>query len=325
MQIKVVSHWQEQPLTGLNWGEAAPPAFPQPEAALVAVEHERVLARCGLWWQETPSLEGEKPGLIGQYWAETGDAGVALLRAALDELAGKGLRKVIGPMDANTWHGHRWMTWSRGDTPFPMEPRQPARWVDDWRAAGFVPLAGYHSSASPASVVDRNELDLAAERLEQEGIHLRPIDKHQFSEELTALHALSLESFRTNFLYQPIDLATFSAMYGPLKDHYEPRASALAEDAQGLAGFLFAFPAPPAEESQAPRLVIKTLAVRGDRRGVGLGKFLVSRAHFEGRQAGFGQVVHALMQDENISTQVRADRAEIFRRYTLFVCDVSGL
>ncbi len=212
-------HWKTGPL----------PELPAAEEQLVCVDGDEVLARCGFWWQQVPELDGEKIGVIGQYAAETADAGEALLLAACDRLRHQGRCRVIGPMDGSTWHSHRWVTWSDGEPSFPLEPQQPARWVDDWRAAGFVPLAGYHSSLASPESVDEAAMNARLQVLEERGIRIRPIDDSRFVEELQAIHALSLQSFSDNFLYQPLTQKEFVALYSPFAGRYDPRASALAE------------------------------------------------------------------------------------------------
>ncbi len=87
---------------------------------------------------------------------------------------------------------------------------------------------------------------------------------------------------------------------------------------------MFAYPAPPADADSGPRLVLKTLAVQPQLRRLGLGKLLVERANWAARQTGYAQVIHALMQDDNVSARLRAEHTRVFRRYTLFVRDLEA-
>src|SRR6266571_1551515 len=47
---------------------------------------ESILARCSLWWSNTPVLTGQRIGLIGHYAAREAEAGTQLLQLACKEL-----------------------------------------------------------------------------------------------------------------------------------------------------------------------------------------------------------------------------------------------
>ncbi len=315
MKLLDAEHWSSDALAGLDWGEGAPPEAPVPQQVLVVVAGQsRVLARCALWWRDTPMLDLQAVGLIGQFWSRDGEASRLLLTEAAAWLAGRGRSLVVGPMDGNTWHAHRLVTWSDGSAPFPLEPQQPAEWVAHWQSAGFAPALHYHSALATPGAGDDPRSERVWRRLRPQGLRLRPLDTDHFEQDLAAIHRLSLQSFRHNLLYQPQSWEDFRQQYLPLKSVHEPAATVLAEDDSGLAGFLFAYPAPG---QQAPRLVLKTIAVRPGRDCAGLGLLLADHAYRAAREGGYERVIHALMQDGNRSAVMRADGARVFRRYAL--------
>lgn len=320
MDLINTTDWDSDDLKGLHWGPVPPTAGLAPERVLVVVDKGslRVRARCALWWRDTPPVAGEVTGVVGQFWSGDQAASSLLLTHACEALARQGCGLALGPMDRNTWHSHRLVTWSDGTAPFPLEPEQPAEWVQHWQAAGFAPTWHYHSSAAVPTPGDDPRSEHIWARMRPRGMQLRPLQADRFKQELAAIHQLSLRSFRRNLLYQPQDWDTFWQQYQPLKTRHEPRATVVAEDHQGLAGFLFAYPAPPATADAPPRLVLKTIAVRPGRDCAGLGLLLADHAYRAACEAGYGEVIHALMQDSNRSALMRAGTARVFRRYALF-------
>ncbi|MCH8552399.1 MAG: hypothetical protein LAT62_10710 [Natronospirillum sp.] len=321
MDLISAADWQSDELHGLGWGDQQPPSSAlAPERVLVVVDDTtaEVLARCALWWLDTPTVGGEVPGVVGQFWSCDQAASGLLLNHACAWLASQGCRLALGPMDRNTWHAHRLVTWSDGTAPFPLEPDQPADWVEHWQSSGFEPNWHYHSSCAVPTPDEDPRSERIRARMQAQGLQLRPLQADRFEQELAAIHQLSLQSFRRNLLYQPQSWYAFWQQYQPLKTLHEPRATVVAEDRHGLAGFLFAYPAPPATADAAPRLVLKTIAVRPGRDCAGLGLLLADHAYQAACAAGYSEVIHALMQDSNRSALMRSENARVFRRYALF-------
>jgi GNAT superfamily N-acetyltransferase len=281
-------------------------------------------ARCTLF--EARDLVGAPgtSGLIGRWEAEDARAGRVLLEEACRHFAGRGLARVLGPMDGDTWHAYRLVLPPAEQPPppgglilppFPGEPTNPPEAAVAWREAGFAVVAGYES----AIVLD---LDAAAADVPPApaGVTLRPLDPAEPERELALLHATSLRGFAASPFYTPLDREAFAALYAPLLPQVDPRFVEFAEDADGgTVAYLFCFPFPGASADGRPVLVAKTIAVVPEARGRRLGALLFARAHARARALGFGAVVHALMHVDNASTRMSArEHARPFRRYALF-------
>jgi predicted N-acetyltransferase YhbS len=295
---------------------AAPPA----QEHWRALEGDAELARCSLWWQGTPALDGAALGVIGHFAAAPGARAGLLLEHACAELARHGARLAVGPMDGSTWRSYRLVSDAGTEPPFFLEPWNPIEWNAHFAAAGFAPLATYHSSVTDARGYDDARVPQAAARLRDEGVRLRTLDPARFLEELERIHELSLASFAHNFLYTPVGRDEFVAQYRPIERVLDPRLVLMAECGGELAGFLFALPdALEAQRGAAPRsVVLKTMAVRPGRRFAGLGAWLAAECHARAAAAGFTRVVHALMHDANVSAATSRRRARLLRRYALY-------
>jgi GNAT superfamily N-acetyltransferase len=138
---------------------------------------------------------------------------------------------------------------------------------------------------------------------------------------LDEIHALSLASFTDNPYYSAQDIETFRRSWQSLRPLLDPRWVLLARDGRRrLAGFLFGYADPLLRPAGQPvRLILKTLATHPDFQGTGIGRYLVALFHARAQNAGFREVIHALMHVRNTSMRLSAEReSTLFRRYALF-------
>ncbi len=281
----------------------------------------RAEARCSLWWRETPTLPGQKPGLIGHYAARDAPGGRRLLTHACAELAARGCTLAIGPMDGSTWRRYRLLV-DRGPEPsFLLEPDNPDGWPDHFRGAGFDVLATYFSAVAEDLAFEDPREVAAAARLTRRGLQVRALDPSRMEDELRRLYALSVASFAENFLYTPIGEEEFLALYRPLLPHIPPDLVLLAEQGAAPVGFVFGYPdaSRAAAGGTLDTAVLKTLARIPGRAWAGLGTLLLAEFNRRARALGFRRVIHALMHESNASRNLSARwRARPIRRYALF-------
>lgn len=290
------------------------------EAHLRLLREDIVVARCSLWWTNTPPLSDHAVGIVGHYGAIDVGAATALLDCASKELAAYGCTIAIGPMDGSTWRRYRVLTDRGTEPPFFMEPDNPPDWPAQFDAAGYTVFARYFSALCTDLNYADPRLDRVTPRLKRAGVRLRPIDPARFEEELSAIHALSLISFRDNPLYTPISWPEFIDQYRPILPLIRPDLVLLAEQGDRLAGFLFAVP----DVLQAKRglpvdtIILKSVAVLPGREYAGLGNLLAARCQAAAHALGYHRVIHALMHESNESRSLSAHYAEPFRGYALY-------
>ncbi len=307
--------------------DAATIARQAPEALFVATDDaDRPRSRCSLWWSATPALEGQRVGYVGHFAALDGVAATALLDAACATLTEKGCAQAIGPIDGNTWQRYRLITERGDEAPFFLEPDNPDEWPGFFVAAGFAPLAHYTSALNEDLGAVDPRIPARTQRLLDLGITFRSLDASRFEEELRRTHALSLLSFRENFLYSPIGEADFLAQYSAIRSLVRPELAVLAEKDGELIGYFFTLPDMLRAKRGLPldTIILKTMAVHPDHGGIGLGSVLMARAHEAARQSGFTRAIHALMHETNYSGRISGHTARVFRRYTLYARNLKG-
>jgi GNAT superfamily N-acetyltransferase len=287
-----------------------------------------IRARCSCWWSTGHTLdaghaagvERERIGVIGQYSAESQDAAVRVLTDACAQLEAHGCTLEIGPMDGNTWWAYRLVIERGSEPPFFLEPDTPDAWVSHFTGAGFETLATY-SSALARDLSQRDpRLDALATRLAARHIVIRPLDLSRADDDLRRIYELSLDAFKDNFLYTPIDEAEFMEQNRRLLPFVRPELVLLAEHHTELIAFLFAVPdILQQKRGQTPdTIIIKTVAVRPGLAQAGLGSLLVAEVQQRAAALGYTRAVHALMHEQNVSRNISRRYAETIRRYALF-------
>lgn len=302
--------------------EPAQLALQKPQAHLIqsGVAGER-LARCSLWWEDTPSWNGAATGLIGHFESVEDVAGTELVKAACQTLLDRGCQAVLGPMDGSTWFRYRWVTKAGDDPPFLLEPWNPPAYPQLFLKAGLSPVADYESSVVSNLLIQDPRLERVARRMGLMRVQVRPLATDRFEEDLEALHELSLVAFQHNLFYTPIGLEAFKSLYLPYRDFIRPEFTRLAFHEGKLVGFCFSMPDfRRLEADRTPdTLIVKTIAIRPERRFAGLGSWLVEAVQHQAAEAGMTRAIHALKAVTNASQNITVKyRGSTMRRYQLF-------
>ncbi len=219
--------------------EAAVPSGSRTEEAFVAFAGGRTAARAVA--TITPGLrdaDGTAVGTIGSFAAEDESAGLEVLAAAKDWLRGSGLRRVLGPMNGDIWHGYRFMTRGFDRPPLAGEPRNPATYPALFERAGFRVCRLWNTFE-----LDRDALHDLLARFDDAVLPAgyRASCFADCPAAVETLHAVLLSSFSGFLGFTPISLADFRGLVsGDAAVH--PGASLLVFDEKAEAvGFVVVF------------------------------------------------------------------------------------
>lgn len=293
----------------------------QPDAYVrVPGNGDEQLGRCSLWWRDTPNHLQTRVGVIGHYVATNNRAAAQLLKCACRALADAGCAIAIGPMDGDTWHDYRLVIDKGVEPPFFMEPDHPDEYPEQLLDNGFFPLARYFSALDRQ--LDRKD-QLAREavsQLSRLGVHIRPLNLQDLDAELGRIYSIATASFQEHLLYKSIEPQEFLAMYRLLAPLLRPEFVLIAERDESPIGFAFAIPdrLQESREGSITTLIVKTVAVLPDHRYVGLSYWLLEDLRRRARNAGFVQVIYALMRDSGYMRRRVSQFASPIRRYALF-------
>jgi len=294
------------------------------EQWLLVSESYQAEARCSLWWEETPELNGKRVGCIGHFAAASAESAREVLALAADRLAMKGCQLAVGPMDGSTWQSYRAVTDAGDEPPFFLEPDTPNEWPKQFESNGFGTLAEYYSAIADAPKTIDPRQERLTEKLRRQGISIRPIDVQKFDAELEALYPLVMASFAQNLLYTPIDKEFFMAQYQPLRQLLIPQMVLIAEQNSKAVGFVLCLPDLCQQQRGEvfDRAIIKTLAVHPDYQQLGVGGLLAATVQNNIATLGYRQIIHALMHETNHSRTISQRYGKTMRRYALYAKEI---
>ena len=280
---------------------------------------------------------GTPLGMIGLFESfDDSEAAGALLRDALQWLAGRGVRTVIGPMDGDTWHKYRFNAGPWDDEPFLMEPYNPAYYQSLWESCGFREIEKYYSKVVDAPAAAAVETSRIAERALRR-FRLRPFRRDAIADELGVIYSISKRIFAGNRFYTDISLPEFRSLYDGVGALLEEGLNWFAQDEAGNdVGFVFAFPdrfraiqAMRGRKSLWAKLRflqlrsstdtvnIKTLGVVPEHQRTGVALALMNRVYVESVRQGYRRVNLCLIREGNASGRMDGGAGRLLRRYVL--------
>ena len=209
----------------------------------VASDGEHDVAHCAALvnrrWQA--SHRDTTTGFIGYFGAAEG-AGQqvrALLRAAEEWLADRGIRRAIAPFNGAAFLG----VGAQVDA-FDESPMFPFHWTPPHHAA-LLQAAAYEPSHGLINYwVDFSD-DRYRERtrsIDTSTVDIRPVNKRRWSSELELLRDLLNDSFRDMWQFHQHTQSEIAEVFGAMKPILDPRQMIFAEVNGSPAGFAIGFP-----------------------------------------------------------------------------------
>lgn len=197
------------------------------------------------------------------------------LPQCFEQLGQASIRRLVGPMNGNTWFAYR-LRVDEHPLQFDWEPPAQPRLQVLLERAGFTPWGHYHSIASAGLWRLQEYASKDWQRALARGFTLRRITAQDLqSGALQDIHRLSQVSFADNPLFAPLSFAAFTQAYlaGKLsKENY----IYMAYDPQGRAvAFFLAFLEQPHTCQEAKTLVLKTAGTDPEFRRQGLSNALI--------------------------------------------------
>lgn len=287
------------------------------------IKNDQVIVQAKIWFypQFHAGHSFHNVGLIGEFKCQEDTAiedSKVLFDKLFEELKKRGATKIVGPMDGNTWQSYRLTTYYGDESAFSLEPFTPPYYIKHWENAGFEPEETYSSYITSIS----EWTDKRVERLHDRFANLT--FKSLQANDLSAIFDLSLQSFNRNPYYIPIDKEVYLNKYGNMMSMLKPNVSTVVYDGIELVGYLFAMMDMNLKANDEPnnRVILKTVAVKEERKYAGLGTYLLSNLVETMRTMGVESAIHALMYDKNAVQNIIKDNSKKLRQYTLYKRDL---
>lgn len=301
-----------------------------PTLYLFAMYEGKLTARCSIWTEPhllfTPTTEQlnlpaiadvVRPGFIGHYAATSLRAGLELLELADWELRKRGCNVAIGPIDGSTWKRYRLITETCSERLFPLEPINPLSWNRHFQHAGFTVVKNYGSSINKDLDAKDPEGKAIKAKMTRQGVKLRSLNVENLSSDLEGIYSVTMKAMQNNFLFSPLDSASFLKEQMKLTALADPDLVVVAERAGKVVGYLFAYPDRKSEAIE-PRLIMKTIARDPDNKLKGLGRILYQEVHSRAYEKGFREAIHALYAKGNTANDISSKYGESIRAYAVY-------
>lgn len=213
----------------------------------------------------------------------------------------QGLKKLIGPVNFNTWFPYRFKTNStQSDKEYFWEPVNPPQYPQLIESLGYSSEQKYHTVCSGNMQGFAEKAQKNFERAAGAGYTFRNFDMENFIEkEVPILYDISIKGFKDNYLYSPIALEQFRGLYVGTPKQMDFSYSQYALDMNGKeVGFFFVF-------AQDEYIVMKSTTVVPEHRGKGISNAVLypafKRAMEEGKKGYISALMIAGAQSESYS------------------------
>ena len=238
-------------------------------------------------------------GYIGCFEMNDKDSGRRQLEEYVKQLTDAGHKRIIAPINGDTWHTYRLMSWSGDEPVFPFEPQNPLWYNDIYTEFGFKPLKSYRS--------DRFSLEFVEPYSDTELTF-----RNYRNGDLKLIYDVSLHGFDENFLYDDISFDEFSKLYQPVLPMIDKELVVIAEVDNAPMGFMFSFVV-------GSKLILKTMAVLPEYRSLGIGAKMFHHILFTGKRKKLQTAIAALIAEGNNSHKIASKYgSEKIREYTLY-------
>lgn len=199
--------------------------------------------------EASPFALASRPCVFGLYFPskeseETIEKTRQWLRANVEVAKARGASEVYAPMEGSTWHTYRLRTDRHEHESLFWEPPRRILLETALRSEGFEVAMRYHSHFYDTRRFpwDWRVTSRSAEILRKNGFSIVPLLPLLSMDTLERLHALTLLSFKNNFLFEPIDFASFVSLYSNKKDGVDVSLSQALVDENGIIfGYIYAF------------------------------------------------------------------------------------
>ena len=277
--------------------------------------------------ENTPKdKNGTLVGCIGNVEFKNTQEGKAILVKCEEIFKDAGFKKIVGPMNGNTWKKYRVLKQSENIPGFVLENVNLITDNEIFLSAGFSVEYEYTSTLGKvADAYDLEVLDMIEEQIEEEGIVLRNFRKDSAIEDLRKIYNVSRESFSRNPYYTDIDEENFIGQYTPYIDMVDESLIMIAEKEGKEVAFVFCIPnlAEMQRGEKIHTLILKTIAVLPEYEDLGIGNVMLRKIAKVAKVKGFEDWIFAFMFKENTSQKMAArNNSHIIREYVLYCKEI---
>tara|TARA_X000000950_G_C13826322_1_gene624194 strand:+ start:468 stop:1457 length:990 start_codon:yes stop_codon:yes gene_type:complete len=218
-----------------------------------------------------------------------------LYKAIMNKAKEWGAKKVIGPVNINTWFGNRFKS-SGFNNQYGWEPNNPEAYINDAMDFGFEVDHSYSSKFFEAMELQAARSKMGYEMAINKGFSFRCPDLNS-EEDILRLYELNTTSFKNNYLYEPITLDQYKATYIQVLKGSDLSLSFFILDKNLVPrGYVYNF-------LEGDCLIIKSILVEQSYQGGLLSSALIHETAKKSLERGITKGAGVLIREGNISSK----------------------
>lgn len=280
------------------------------------------LAKATCYYINTPMINEKNIGTIGEFEAQNKESGVNILKKCEELLKEKGIKKIVAPMNGNTWKQYRTLKYTNGDPLFILENVNSIEYNEILKEAGFVEIDTYTSTKGFISdYYDSEILDEIEKNLDNEKISIRKFEKNDYMRDLKKIYNVSLKSFCKNPFYTPIKEDDFLSQYLNYIQMVDEDFILIAEKDGKEIGFVFCIPDfnEMKQIGKLTTLILKTIAILPEYEEYAIGNIMLRKIAKIAQAKSFEKWVFAFMYSNNTSQKMaQRNKTKVIREYALY-------
>lgn len=288
------------------------------QQAYVILHNNQAIGRCCLYSNPHLSYQNYKPACIGNFeFINDTNAAHYFINHISSHARKLGFDYLIGPMNGSTWDTYR-IAESYNTSNFFLEPYYPNYYTKLFDEIGFEKIARYVSNSDGEKELNEDRIEKIEQRFIEQGITFRNINLNNYDIELDKLYDFCMESFKSNFLFTPIDKVNFIEKYKKIKPFIKPDYVIIAEDKnKEMVGLIFCLE--NYNDKNEKGIIIKTLAKLPSMKYAGMGNVLTTQFKKKALQDGYKYIIHAFMIESNASKSLsNYFSGQLIREYFLY-------
>ena len=228
------------------------------------------------------------------------------------EARSRGISVLKGPINGSVWHQYRCVKETDGSPWFKTEMLTEAYYYNLLQSQKPCVEIGYFSaSREPYDIVLKLINPESLNKMVSYGFSMK-IAENITPSDLKTIANISRQVFKDNWGYTELNEQEFTGLYSAHEINKNLNALYLLYKDYSIIGFCSTF-----KENEST-LLLKTICVLPEYRGLGLGNALAYKIHEDAKRDGIKKIIYALMREGNSISNFPKEGTVTMRRYSAF-------
>lgn len=232
--------------------------------------------------------------------------------ALTNEARGRGVNVLKGPINGSIWHQYRCVKDTDGSPWFKTEMLTELYYYNLLQSQKPITQVEYFSaSREPYDIVLKLINPESLNKMKSYGFSMKVAEQITQSD-LKTIANISRQVFKDNWGYTELNDQEFAGLYSAGEINKNLNALYLLYKGDDIIGFCSTF------KENKSTLLLKTICVLPEYRGLGLGNALAYKIHEDAKKDNIKKIIYALIREGNSISNFPKDGTVTLRRYSAF-------